>query len=806
MFKPILKPKLLHFFIGVFCALGSTAIAQELSLSGRVIDQANTPVSYSNLVLLKAQDSTVVTGTSSNEAGFFKFENLSADRYILKTSFIGFETNSLLVVLSKDTSLSPIVLNETAEALAEVTLVAKRPTLKKEQDRLVFNIENTTLTEGSIWDVLKGTPGVLMLNDEITVKNSGNIIYLINGKRVYLSGQELQQLLSGTNASAVQEVEVITNPPAKYDASGGAVINIKMSKNLIAGYNGSLYGNYTQGVYPRYNLGTSHFFKTDKLNVFLGYTYDYSKVNRINKEDVRFIENGNEVGQWLGNTDRNTQSKSHTANVNVDYNFNDLNTLSFSANGSLTPYWKRHTLSDTQAVDSSFVSRNITDDDSHTLAFNLGFQNTSKKGHTFSTNLHYTTYNYIRFQDVITDYYDASDAFMRSNMFISDSQQEVAIMAAQADYKLAFEDSSTLELGAKVSNIDSDSDFEQVLTNNNVQQVDVENTGLFTYTEANYAGYLSYAKDWESWSLSLGLRAEYTDATGELVASSVNDFDYFKLFPTFNLSHAFNANHNLGISYNKRIERPAYSNLNPFQFYLNDNTYVVGNPNLQPEITQLATLSYTLKGTYTFEVYYRHVDNPMSELIFQDNAANKIRYEASNLKQNVDYGFDFLMYKPFTKFWAVYVVNSIFKDNAQFFAVESGNAIQENSRWSMYSSATNYFTLSEKASLNAELSLLYISPVVYGSAEASSRAQVDFSMKKSFASGKWIASLAFNDIFQTTDFWVNNNYLNQRNKYYTRFDNQWVRFGLRYNFGNTRLKTNESSTKQSEQERIKTQD
>src|SRR5690606_32997788 len=280
----------------------------------------------------------------------------------------------------------------------------------------------------------------------------------------------------------------------------------------------------------------------------------------------------------------------------------------------------------------------------------------------------------------------------------------------------------------------------------------------------------------------------------------------FKLFPTFNLSHAFNANHNLGISYNKRIERPAYSNLNPLQFYLNDNTYVVGNPNLQPEITQLATLSYTLKGTYTFEVYYRHVDNPMSELIFQDNAANKIRYEASNLKQNVDYGFDFLMYKPFTKFWAVYVMNSIFKDNAQFFAVESGNAIQENSRWSMYSSATNYFTLSEKASLNAELSLLYISPVVYGSAEASSRAQVDFSMKKSFASGKWIASLAFNDIFQTTDFWVNNNYLNQRNKYYTRFDNQWVRFGLRYNFGNTRLKTNESSTKQSEQERIKTQD
>jgi len=380
-----------QYFVSSFFLLFINLLAsQEYVLSGTIVDGESQPVSYANILLIKASDSTVYKGTSSNEQGKFFFKSIDSDRYILHISFVGFKDYQENLDINNNEELATIVLEETTEALNEVEIIAKKPTLKKENDRLVFNVENTTLTEGSIWDVLKGTPGILMINDEITVKNSGHIIYLINGKRVYLDDHELQQLLSGTNANAVKSVEVITNPPAKYDASGGAVINITMSKNLVAGYNGNIYGNYTQGIYPRYNLGTGHFFKGEKLNVYLGYSYDYKKVNRYNKEDILFTENATTTGMWHSDIDRNTKSKTHNVNANVDYDIDTSNTLSFSANTTITPYWKRKIASVTDAVDSTFQTVNYTGDDTKNLAVNLGYQHVNKKGNTFSTNFNYT--------------------------------------------------------------------------------------------------------------------------------------------------------------------------------------------------------------------------------------------------------------------------------------------------------------------------------------------------------------------------------------------------------------------------------
>lgn len=786
----------------LFFVFGSS-LAQDYTISGSIIDENNETIAFANIIL-KSVDQEIYKGASSDENGNFYITNVAAGSYNLQVSFLGYEIYSTSIEISTNKSIETIVLKESAQSLNEIEIVAKRPVLKKQQDRLVFTITNTSLTEGNVWEVLKGTPGILMINDEITVKNSSNIIYLINNKRVYLDGNELQQLLNGTSASSVKSIEVITNPPAKYDASGGAVINIVMSKNLITGYNGSLYGNYTQGIYPRANAGTSHFYKNDKWNVFVGYGYDYRKINRENIEDVIFIENNTEVGNWHSEIDRNTKSRAHTINTNIDYNFNESNTLSFSSNTSLTPSWKRKTKSLTQAVDSTFNSVNNTRRENKNIAINLGYDNIAKNGNTFGVNFHYTTYSFDGLQELDTDYFDNQNNFFRSNLFTSSSIQDVSIFSGQADYALNMNEKGVIEFGTKIATIDSDNDFIQTNLNNGSETLDLDNSGIFKYMETIFATYISFTKSWDNWDLSLGLRSEYTNAEGNLVGSEVNEFDYFKLFPTLNLSHDFNDNHTLGVSYSKRIERPAYSNLNPFQFYLNDNTYVVGNPNLQPTISQLVTLSYTLAQDYTFEVYYRYEENTMSELTFQDNEDNKIKYVASNLKQDVDYGFDFLTYKSISKFWSFYIVNSIFKVESQFFALENNNQILENSRWSMYSNLINYFTISESA--NAELSLLYISPVIDGSQDISSRAQVDFSIKKSIAKNKWVLSFTASDIFRTTGFVVSNNYLDQKNRYQAEFDNQWVRLGLRYNFGNTKLRTNENTKSQKERERIKERD
>ena len=795
----------LIFAVYAFFIFPLTMLCQSFSVSGFVKNESDQPISYANIFVLKVEDSTTVSGTTSNELGKFQINNLDKGNYLIKVSFMGLKNSSKTINLASNIDFGNIILKEEAQALSEVELLTKKPTLKRENDRLIFNVESTSLTEGSIWSILRSTPGILMINDEISIRNASNIIYLINDKRIYLSGGELQQLLSGTTANAVQAIEVITYPPAKYDAEGGAVINIKMSKTLVAGYNGSVFGNYTQGIYPRVSAGTNHFFKGKKTSLYLGYTFNSEKQNRINDERIVFIQGDQPVGNWQTDVDRNTALKSHTLNMNFDYNINDKNTLSVSANGLMTPYWKRDTKSFTHAVDSTFRALNDTEDDILNIGANLDYVYKSENGTKVSFNAHHTNYDYDRFQDVGTNYLDTSNQLIRTNNFNTTSIQDIKIYSGQIDLSFPLNQNGVFEVGIKTANIDSNSNIEQIITNDNTVVSDSENSGIFNYDETNHAAYVSLNKEWENWSLTAGVRTEYTDGLGVLDSGTKdeeNDFDYFKTFPTASVTHSFNDSHSLGLSYTKRIERPTYSNLNPFKFFFNDNAFFGGNPNLQPAITQLLTLSYSINDTYTFEIYYRDEDATFSELSFQDNDLNQIFYRPSNLRKEVDYGFDFILYKSFTKHWTAYLVTSIFNDKAEFFAEQNDNVIQTNERWSYYGNAINYFTFLKDQSLTANLSLLYISPVVDGSSQVSTRTQVDIGIKKSFNQGKWILSLSANDIFLGSDFTVKNNYLDQNNQYYARLDNRWVRMGLRYNFGNTKLSTNENIKDFEERDRL----
>jgi len=792
------------FAICTFLAFPLAIFSQSFSLSGHVISEDNTAISYANILVIKTADSTTVSGTTSDESGKFILSELAKDTYLIKVSFVGFGEYTKEIVLNSDLDLGTITLYQEAESLDEIEIIAKRPTLKRENDRLIFSVEKTSLTEGNVWDILKNTPGIIMINDVVSVRNASNIIYLINDKRVYLSGSELQQLLSGTTATTVQAIEVITNPPAKYDAEGGAVINIKMSKNLIAGYNGSVYGNVTQGYFPRSSVGTNHFFKGKKTNFYIGYNYNDKELNRINDERINFMDGGQIIGSWETDVERNTSIRSHTANINFDYDINERNTFSISANGLLTPYWRRDTDAFTEAIDSSFTSLNKTDDEILNVGANADYIYTSKNGSKLSLNIHHTNYEYDRFQDVATIYKDASNLItLRENFFNTTSRQDIKIYSGQTDLSFPLKNEGSIEVGLKGSRIDSKSDILQLITNIGNEITDDQNTGLFDYEENNYAAYFSLSKEWNDWSLSAGVRTEYTDAVGTLSNDpNPNVFDYFELFPTSSVEHRINDSHSLGISYSRRIERPTYSNLNPFKFFFNDNSFVSGNPDLKPAITELATLSYTVNNAYTFELYYRKEESTFSELSFQDNVLNQIIYRPSNLNQVVDYGLDFILYKPFTNNWTAYVVTSIFHDEIEFFATQTDNSLQTNERWSFYGNAINYFTFLKDQSLTANVSFLYISPYFEGSAEVSERTQVDIGLKKSFNKGKWILSLTANDIFLGSDYTVKNDYLDQDNQYYARFDNRWVRLGLRYNFGNTKLSTNESIKELEERERL----
>ncbi|MBE9489248.1 MAG: TonB-dependent receptor, partial [Bacteroidetes bacterium] len=320
--------------------LSATAFGQQFSITGKIFDETNQPIAYANIVLLKTLDSTIVTGTTSDDFGKFTTNDIDSGIYIIRVSYIGFEDFSQKISLENNIELENIVLKVSTESLSAVEITYKKPTLKKEADRLIFNIENTALIEGDILQVIRSTPGVLVLDGGISIKGSSPAIY-INDKKVQLSSDELMQLLESSSANNIKSIEVITNPSAKYDADSGSVLNIVMSKNLITGYRGSVFTNYKQGVFPRYNGGTSHFFKSSKTNFNLNYSYAKNKINRESEDFVNFLDNTNDIVEiWKSNINRNTWSETHNLNLNFDFFIDDKNTLRASSTLLYLPYFK----------------------------------------------------------------------------------------------------------------------------------------------------------------------------------------------------------------------------------------------------------------------------------------------------------------------------------------------------------------------------------------------------------------------------------------------------------------------------------
>ena len=800
---------LISYFLFLFSI---TCVCQNIVIEGVVKDYENISIPFSNVTLYNAEDDSFLKGTATDEAGFFKLENLAKGNYILRISFIGFDEFEATYTIKQNLNIGTIVLEDKVEELEGVTIVAKRPTVKRLVDRIVFDVENSTLSNNNVLDVLKNTPGVLVFDGEITVKNSTPIVY-INDRRVHLSSREVQQLLEGTSASNVKSIEVITNPPARYEAEGGAVINIVTSKNIIAGYNGNVFGNYKQGSeFPKYSLGTSHFFKTKKINTYINYNISPRKDFRDNDEFINFIENDQITSSWETDYQRTRENANQNINANIDYELDKNNSLGFSTSMLISPRENTETSVNSgtnvfganQVLDSIFNTQNRLRDETFNLAFSLDYNHKfKKKGEVLSANLHHTNYDFSSFQNVDTDYLFPDLTLIRSNRFQTFSSQMVKLYTGQIDYELPIDDSSQFEAGGKVSNINSESILNQFTFNNGMREEDLENSDAFLYDETNYALYSSFSKDWEKWSIKTGLRAEYTDLKGNsLSTNQINNNDYLKFFPSFYLVNRINDNHEIYINYNKRIYRPNYKQLNPFKYFLNDNTYNVGDPNLKPQVDNILTLGYVLDNKYAFEVYYKIQKDPVEQIVFQDNDDKIIKYISTNINQNIEYGFEFYTYTRIAKDWNLYILSSLYYKENQFFAIESNNELSKNERWTSSNQIINYFSFLRDKSLTADVSFYLITPIAINASNISQRSDLSINLRKTLWNNKASINIGVSDIFNSLNFTQTTKYLNQDVFLKSRIENRLFTFGFNYKFGNFRLNTNKKEIDLNERERL----
>lgn len=783
--------------------------AQNYSVSGTVIDSATAPIEFANVIILNEDESVILKGTSTDDKGGFNIINLEPNTYVIKVSYIGYTEYKQKIVLTGNLDLKTITLQQDTQSLGEVNITVKRPTVKREADRLIFNIENTALVEGNMLQVLKSTPGVLVMGDEITVKNSSPTVY-INDRKVQLSSGDLNQLLEGSSANAIKSVEVITNPSAKYDAESGVVLNIVMTKNLITGYRGSINTNVTQGVFPRYNAGTSHFFKNNDISFNVNYNYSNKKINRDGDDTINYLDTSNNLDEsWRSFTNRNTWSETHNLNFNFDYFIDDKNTLSLSSNTLYLPYFKYRIGNNTIINDavgnfsSRFTANNLSRDNKFNIGLDLDYSHDFEKGN-LSVNGHYTTYNYERNQAVISDFFDNNNDFINSSAFNTRANQDTQILTGKVDYTLPINENSNFETGLKFSNITTESDLTQfdVDLNTGDETIDPLNSDIFDYDERIFAGYMNYSNSSEDYNLSVGLRVEQTNLEGQSPLTNIeNTQDYLELFPNLSFQYNISDAYNVYANYNRSIARPGYANLNPFRFFLNDNYVISGNPELVPTFVDHYTIGASLfDGLLTLESYYKNVDGAISEIPRQNNQTNVIEFRSVNFDKTVEFGFDaYITFYP-TEKWSTSFVTSFYNIEEE---TNFGNGFVTLDQWSNYSELTNSISFLKDDSLNVLLDLVWVGKNIQAFQIVEDRLFSQLVISKTLWNNKASVSLSLSDIFNMHDFDVATQYQNQFNSQFIDIDDRFVRLGFRYSFGNTRLDSNQRSIETEERDRLK---
>lgn len=799
------------FIMLIYCLYGSILMAQDFTVSGKVMDSKDMPLSFVNVLIFKAESETPFKGATTEADGSFIIKGLEAGTYSLSFSYVGFEDHSEVIDLSANKNIEKVFLKENQEMLDETVVTAKRPTIEKTSGKLVFNVENTSLSVGSTMDLLKKTPGIVVIGESIQIKFSKPTIY-INGKRVYLSNTEATSLLENTDASNIKSIEVITNPSAEYDADAGTVLNIVSSKAISIGYKGSVDATYTQGIYPKYSFGTSHFYKNNWLNLYASYNYKTKKQYKEDENFIRFFQ-PDEVSTksiWETDFNRTTNSDNHSGNVVLDFTLDDNNSIGLTSNISLSPntnYQNNGNASiyNTQRqLDSLNTTASEVNYKKDNMAFALDYnRKLNDNGAKLSAVVNYIYFKHNQDQSVNTDYFLPDNDFLRNNSFFTNSAQKSNIFTGQIDFSTSLW-GGTFDAGLKFSNIDTESSLGFFDIENNVNTFNNTLSDDFNYKENIFAEYINYKKDWEKWSITAGLRGEYTniDAISRSLGD-VNNQSYFEIFPSASVNYVLNEKNNVGLAYNRNIHRPRYESLNPFKYFITENNFIGGNPNLKPAIEDKITLSYVHKDKLFFDLYYQNVKNALDNLSFQNNENSTLRTMEDNLDEVYQYSFDITYFNSLASWWYFHLTTSSFYLSNKFYALESSQETYTNDTFGQYLGVYSHFTLSKDRSFTADLSALYISNFVFGNRYFKNQSFVNISFRKVFWDKRASLTVGLDDIFNT----LNNvasvtKYYNQDNRFFANQESRLFRLGFKYNFGNARLHDNNKRIKTDEGDRL----
>ncbi|HEY1025136.1 MAG TPA: outer membrane beta-barrel protein [Sphingobacteriaceae bacterium] len=785
------------------------AEARKFSIKGVVADNRSETAPGVNLQLIRLRDSALIKVEVSNMEGRFLFENIAVGEYRIVTSYVGFlPYRSEKITLSADTDLGTITIQENVKMLKEVQVVASKPMIEQQFDKMVVNVEGTIASAGATaLEVLEKAPGVAVdQNDNISMRGRQGVIVMVDGKRVPMSGSELATMLRGLSANAVEKIDLITNPSAKYDASGNSgIIDIRLKKDKRNGTNGSLSLSYGQGKYGKLNEGVSVNHRNKKLNVFGSYNYVDRK--EFNELDIyrEFYSNSTFTGAYDQDNNFKFQIRSHNARIGLDYYLTPKTVLGVVANGVMVGI-DRNTRNSSDVINdqfvrmSSFVTNGDNQGDRNNGSININFKHTiDSTGKEISADLDYARFGNTDLQNYNTGYFDLQNNPTKSPYVLyGDLNGKLDIRSAKIDYSQKLKGGTTLEVGLKSSLVNADNRLSFFDRSNGGNVPDDNKSNHFLYDENINAAYLNANKRWAKTGFQFGLRLENTNTKGHQLSNGEQfENSYTQLFPSAAFSYKVNKMHDLAISVSRRIDRPTYNQLNPFKYFLDPSTYSSGNPFLKPQLTYAFEVTHTFKQKFIAKYSYsRTTDNMLSVLSPAENEDNVIIQTDRNLAKFDYYGLTLTMPAAVGNWF-----NSV--NNATlYYGLYRGNLANtnlNNGRPTVNFNTNNTFVISP--SWSAELSGTYRAREIYGFLDVRPIAFVSAGIQKQLWNKKATVKLNVNDIFYTNKVKANTVLTGYQEDFYQQRDARVATINFTYRFGKSQVAPSRRRTGGAEDEK-----
>lgn len=674
----------------LFCTTMAANAQQKLGrVIGKVVDEKLAELPFAQILLKRSADSSTVKAIIADDKGNFSFE-IPDGKYLIELRMMGYTAGYSKVfdiAHAQSESLGTIQLKPTAKQLAAINISAPLPFVERRADKLIVNL-NGLGSGAPIMEVMNQLPGVSITPDDRITLNGKSVQIYIDGKATTLSSEALAGMLKGISSSAIQKVELIAQPSAKYDAAGnGAIINIIHKRNYKAGLNGNVYLGGGKGTFGKANGGLNLNYKGKVYNLLLNLDYHYNKYFYDSYIASTFFDSkGIALSQSTTDIKSTRTNENYTPNLGMDFYLSKRTTLSASVKPGFQTFGRNNTANiDNGIAQSQFI--NLVNIRSTNFSSGLRLQHQiDSLGRDLTIDLDYYRYG---------NYNDQDNRTINLNSF-SDLPSLVAqdrvfdVYALKMDYTHLLGKGHQLEMGMKTSYVNA-------INSNFYQDSNAQQTNLFDYKESISALYLTYAHTGEKFSYQLGIRGEYTNGQGEQEFGKERFIrSFFQPFPSVHLDYKFTKDHSLSLGMNKRVERPGYESLNPLVRIISSNNLQQGNPALKPLVAYNADLWYGYKNAFFFGLTYSHSIDDFTSISVP--LADGV---ISTLPGNADYGDYFTLQAIYGKqllpWW--YTSTNAILSKRSFKGEFNGVLLESDGIASLSATSYNSFSLSKNFSV-----------------------------------------------------------------------------------------------------------